>query len=131
MQCKCCYGEEPCHVRFGLWVQFPPLGLEDFFFLSFLTLTALRAYRGVCASVGRVLRVYLTGLTLTLNIPLVVYLDYGSPANFQFLDPIASINISKESQCYGDHSGPIMLQIDLVILKLSRFSQVQSECERT
>ena len=32
---------------------------------------------------------------------------------------------------YGDRSGPKILEIDPVILKLSRFPQVQSERERT
>ena len=50
-----------------LWVRFPSPGLEVFFFLSFLhfsflaflTLTVLRVYSGECASVGRVLRVFI------------------------------------------------------------------------
>ena len=58
-------------------------------------------------------------------------LAYGSTANFQFRGPIAKINISKERQDYGDCSGPRILEIDSVILKLSRFPQVQSERERT
>ena len=33
---------------------------------------------------GRVLRVYLAGLLTTINIPVVVYLAYGSTANFLF-----------------------------------------------
>ena len=57
---------------------------------------------------------------------MVVYLAYGSTANFQFQGPIAKINISKEREGYGDRSGPRILEIDPVILKLSRFSQVQS-----
>ena len=32
---------------------------------------------------------------------------------------------------YGDRSGPRILEIDPAILKLSRFSQAQGECERT
>ena len=59
------------------------------FFPSFLT---LHVYLGVCASMGRVLRVYLAGLltkTSTINIPLVVYLAYGSTANFRFRGPSA------------------------------------------
>ena len=59
---------------------------------------------------------------------MVVYLAYGSTANFRFRGPIAKINISKEPQDYGDHSGP---EIDSVILKLSRFPQVQNEREWT
>ena len=49
----------------------PYLGLEVVFFLPFfssfvfLTLTALSIYTGVCASVGRILRVYLAGLLTT------------------------------------------------------------------
>ena len=62
---------------------------------------------------------------------MVVYLAYGSTANFRFRGPIAKINISKERQDYGDRSGPRILEIDPVILKLSRFPQVQSERERT
>ena len=62
---------------------------------------------------------------------MVVYLAYGSRANFLFRGPIASINISKESQGNVDRSGPIILEIDHIIIKLSRFSQVQSERERT
>ena len=62
---------------------------------------------------------------------MVVYLAYGSTANFRFRGPIAKINISKERQDYGDRSGPRILEIDSVILKLSRFPQVQSECEWT
>ena len=38
---------------------------------------------------------------------------------------------SKEREGYSDRSGPRILEIDLVIRKLSRFSQVQSERERT
>ena len=62
---------------------------------------------------------------------MVVYLAYGSTANFRFRGPIAKINISKERQDYGDRSGPRILEIDSVILKLSRFPQVQSEREWT
>ena len=63
---------------------------------------------------------------------MVVYLAYDSTANFQFQGPIAKINnISKERQDYGNRSGPRILEIDPVILKLSRFPQVQSERERT
>ena len=62
---------------------------------------------------------------------MVVYLAYGSTANFRFQGPIAKINISKERQDYGDRSGPRILEIDSVILKLSRFPQVQSEREWT
>ena len=68
---------------------------------------------------------------MTINIPVVVYLAYGSTANFRFRGPIAKINISKERQDYGDRSGPRILEIDSVILKLSRFPQVQSEREWT
>ena len=38
---------------------------------------------------------------------------------------------SKERQDYGDRSGPRILEIVPVILKLSRFPQVQSEREQT
>ena len=63
---------------------------------------------------------------------MVIYLAYGSTANFRFRGPIAKINnISKERQDYGDRCGPRILEIDPVILKLSRFPQVQSERERT
>ena len=62
---------------------------------------------------------------------MVVYLAYGSTANFLFLGSIAKINISKERQDYGDRSGPRILEIDSVIQKLSRFPQVQSEREWT
>ena len=44
------------------------------------------------ASVKRVLRVYLAGLLTidsTINIPVVVYLAYGSTANFRFRGSIA------------------------------------------
>ena len=68
--------------------------------------------------------------TSTINIPVVVYLAYGSTANFRFRGLIAEINIPKERQGYGDHSGPRILEIDQVILKLSRFPQVQSERKR-
>ena len=83
---------------------------------------------------GRFPHVYQAGLsyqTSTINIPVVVYLAYGSTVNFGFRGQIASINISKESQVYGDRSGPIILEINQVILKLSQFPQVQSEHERT
>ena len=98
-----------------------------------LKLTALRVYLGVCASmagsparlsggpsyhsfdhkhsIGRILGLWL--------------------ANFRVRCSIASINTSKESKGYGDRSGPRILEIDPVIQKLSRFSQVQSERERT
>ena len=98
---------------------------------SFFPFLTLRIYPGVCASVGRVLRVYLAGLLTTEFDRVVVYLAYGSTANFRFQGPIAKINISKERQDYGDRSGPRILEIDPVILKLSQFSQVQSERERT
>ena len=62
---------------------------------------------------------------------MVVYLAYGSTANFLFHGPIAKINISKERQDYGDRSGPRILEINSVIIKLSRFPQVQSEREWT
>ena len=62
---------------------------------------------------------------------MVVYLAYGSTANFRFRGPIAKIYISEEREGYGVRSDPSILEIDPVILKLSRFSQVQSERERT
>ena len=62
---------------------------------------------------------------------MVVYLAYGSTANFRFRGSIAKLNISKERQDYGDRSGPRILEIDTVIQKLSRFPQVQSEREWT
>ena len=62
---------------------------------------------------------------------MVVYLACGSTANFQFRGPIAKIYISKEREGYGVRSGPRILENDPVILKLSRFSKVQSERERT
>ena len=62
---------------------------------------------------------------------MVVYFAYGSTANFWFRYPIASLNISKESTGYGDRSGPISIKIGPVICKLSLFSQVQGERERT
>ena len=67
----------------------------------------------------------------TINIPVVVYLANGSTANFRFRGSIAKINILKEREGYSDRSGPRILEIDPVILKLSRFSQVKSERERT
>ena len=62
---------------------------------------------------------------------MVVYLAYGSTANFRFRGPIAKNNIPKEREGYGDRSGPRILEIDPVIIKLSQFSQVQSEREQT
>ena len=71
MQCKCCYrtGALPCKVR--VVGSIPPSGTGRFFLpffssFAFLTLTALSIYPGVCASVGRVLRVYQAGL-LTID----------------------------------------------------------------
>ena len=61
-------------------------------------------------------------------IPVVVYLAYGSTANFRFRGPIAKIYISKEWEGHGICSGPRILEIDQVFRKLSRFYQVQSEC---
>ena len=61
---------------------------------------------------------------------MVVYLAYGSTANFRFRGPIAKINISKERESHGVRSGPRILEIDQVFRKLSQFSQVQSERER-
>ena len=103
-------------------------------FLPFLTLRCpftqvyVRLWAGSCAFIWRGLHLTLTS---TINIPVVVYLAYGSTANFQFRGLIAKINISNEREAYGDHSGPRILEIDPIILKLSRFSQVQSERERT
>ena len=59
VQCKCRYwtGALSCKVR---------VLILHFSILAFLTLTALRVYPGVCASVGRVLRVVLAGL-LTID----------------------------------------------------------------
>ena len=37
----------------------------------------------------------------------------------------------KESRWYGDHSDPISIEIGTVILKLSKFLQVQGECKWT
>ena len=68
---------------------------------------------------------------MTINIPLVVYLAYGSTANFRFLGLTAKIYISKEREGYGVRSGARILEIDQVIRKLSGFSQVQSEREQT
>ena len=62
---------------------------------------------------------------------MVIYLAYGSTANFRFLGTIAKIYISKEREGYGVRSGARILEIDQVNRKLSRFSQVQSERERT
>ena len=62
---------------------------------------------------------------------MVVYLAYGSTTNFRFLGPIAKIYILKEQKGFGVRSGARILEIDQVIRKLSRFSQVQSERERT
>ena len=115
------------------------LGLEVFFIpffpplISFLSLhcasTQLyaRLWAGSCAFIWLAFLPW----TSTINIPVVVYLAYGSTANFRFRGPIAKINISKEREGYGDRSGPRILEVDPVILKLSRFSQVQSERERT
>ena len=71
MQCKCCYrtGALPCKVR--VVGSIPPSGTGSFFLpffssFAFLTLTVLSIYTGVCASVGRVLCVYLAGL-LTIH----------------------------------------------------------------
>ena len=61
---------------------------------------------------------------------MVVYLAYGSTANFRFRGPIAKIYISKEREGHGVRSGPRILEIDQVFRKLSRFFQVQSERER-
>ena len=64
-----------------------------------------------------------------MNIPLVVYLTYGSTANFRFLGPIAKIYISKEREGYGVRSGARILEIDQVIgerAKRARHSQVCS-----
>ena len=62
---------------------------------------------------------------------MVVYLAYGSTANFQLRGSIAKIYISKEREGHGVRSGPRILEIDQVCRNLSRFSQVQSERERT
>ena len=62
---------------------------------------------------------------------MVVYLAYGSTANFRFRGSIAKIYISKERKGHGVRSGPRILEIDQVFRKLSRFSQVLSERERT
>ena len=62
---------------------------------------------------------------------MVVYLAYGSTANFRFRGPIAKINILKEREGYGNRSGLRIVEIDPVILKLSQFFQVQSEREQT
>ena len=70
--------------------------------------------------------VYLVGL-LTIDFDH----KHSSGRNFRFRGSIAKINISKERQDYGDRSGLRILEIDPVILKLSRFPQVQSERERT
>ena len=86
-----------------------------------------RLWEESCAFIWRAFLPY----TLTINIPLVVYLAYGSTANFRFLGPIAKIYISKEREGYGVPSGARISEIDQVIRKLSRFSQVQSERERT
>ena len=58
---------------------------------------------------------------------MVVYLAYGSTANFRFRGLVAKINISKEREGYVDRFGPKILEIDPVIIKFSRYSQVQSE----
>ena len=67
VQCNCCYTEwslafegEGCGFN-------PPPWDWDFFSssTSFLAILTLRVYPGVCASVGRVLRVYLAGLLTT------------------------------------------------------------------
>ena len=50
---------------------------------------------------------------------------------FDFEVQLLRSHISKERGGCGGRSGPRILEIDLVILKLSRFSQVQSERERT
>ena len=107
-------GTLPSKVRVPGLNPLPGTGkkfLPFFSSTSFFPFLTLCVYPGVCASVGRVLRVYLAGfLTKTLtNIPVVVYLAYGSTVNFLFQGPIAKINISKERQDYGDRSGPRIL----------------------
>ena len=62
---------------------------------------------------------------------MVVYLTYGSTANFRFRGSIANVYISKEREGHGVRSGPIILEIDQVFQKLSRCFQVQSEREWT
>ena len=74
-----------------------------FFFLSFPPRTDSAARLPRCMRVcGQSPPIYLVGLltiVFDLNIPVVVYLAYGSTANFIFCDPIAQINIiSKERQ---------------------------------
>ena len=64
-------GALPVNVRVVGSIPLPRTGIFflPFFsstsFLAFLTLTALCVYPGVCASVGRVLRIYLAGLLTT------------------------------------------------------------------
>ena len=106
VQCKCCYTDWSLAFEGeGCGFESPPWDcnfFSSFLFLHFFpSLLTLRVYPGVCVSVGRVLHVYLAG----------------------FL----TIDFDHKHDC----SGPRILEIDLVILKLSRFSQVQSERERT
>ena len=130
-------GALPSKVRVADSNPLPGTGKKNFPYFSstFFPFLILRVYPGVHArlweeSCAFIWRAFLPW-TSTVNIPVVVYLAYGGTANFRFRGPIAKINISKERQDYGDRSGPRILEIDPVILKLSRFPQVQSERERT
>ena len=93
MQCKCCYTDWSL-AFYGEGCGFDSLPATGSFFLPFFsstsflafrTLTALRVYPGVCASVGSVQRVYLAGL-LTIDFDnkhsCGRILGYGSRANF-------------------------------------------------
>ena len=71
------------------------------------------------------------GHSSTINIPVIAYFAYGSTANLLFRGSIASLNTSKESPGYGDRFSPRILEIGPVIIKLTQFSQVQSEREWT
>ena len=116
-------GTLPLKVRVVGSIPLPETG--SFFLLffsstSFLAFLTPRVYPGVCASVGRALRVYLVGLLTTdfdhkhssgyiLGLWLVVQLTFDFEV--QLLR-----SISKERQGYGDHSGPRILEIDPVVL---------------
>ena len=109
VQCNCCYTDWSLAFQGeGCGFESPPWDWKFFFFLAGLLTTDFDHKH----SSG-------------------VYLANGSTSNFRFRGSIAKINILKEREGYSDRSGPRILEIDPVILKLSRFSQVKSERERT
>ena len=94
VECNCCYTD------WSLAFQGEGCGFESWdwkSFSSFLFLHLFPSFSLHCVSTQLYAHLWTwSTITSTINILVVVYLAYGSTANFRFRGPIAKINITKE-----------------------------------